>query len=262
MTTVVNIKTHEYDVYIGRPGKGLDGYFGNPLRLKPGENRGETIEKYRKRFLKRIEEDAEFKRRVLELRGKRLGCFCKPFPCHGDVIKEWLDAQPVGVHPLVLAHQKQIMAVTGHRPDKLGGYKADVFDRLRRTAEQSIDVMNPSVVITGMALGWDTAMAQAACLKGVPFHAYVPFEGQEEIWSEEAQAIYHDLLQRAEEVVYVCEPGFASWKMHKRNEAMVDAADYVGALYNGTSGGTARCIAYARTVKKHVLNAWDRFNRA
>jgi hypothetical protein len=24
---------------------------------------------------------------VLALRGKRLGCLCKPAPCHGDIIK-------------------------------------------------------------------------------------------------------------------------------------------------------------------------------
>jgi len=24
-----------------------------------------------------------------------LGCYCKPQNCHGDVIKEWLDANPM-----------------------------------------------------------------------------------------------------------------------------------------------------------------------
>lgn len=35
--------------------------------------------------------DAEYRRRVHELQGKTLGCFCKPHPCHGDIIKEYLD---------------------------------------------------------------------------------------------------------------------------------------------------------------------------
>ena len=26
-----------------------------------------------------------------QLQGKTLGCFCKPDPCHGDIIKEYLD---------------------------------------------------------------------------------------------------------------------------------------------------------------------------
>ncbi len=33
-TRVVNIRKKAYDVYIGRAGKGQDGYFGNPFRLK------------------------------------------------------------------------------------------------------------------------------------------------------------------------------------------------------------------------------------
>jgi hypothetical protein len=35
--------------------------------------------------------DAEFKRRIHELKGKTLGCFCKPEACHGDVIAEYLN---------------------------------------------------------------------------------------------------------------------------------------------------------------------------
>lgn len=81
-------------VYIGRPGKGLDGYFGNPVRLKKGEPRGSTIEKYRAYFYARIEDDEDFRQRVLALKDKVLVCFCKPNPCHGDVIVEYLGSLP------------------------------------------------------------------------------------------------------------------------------------------------------------------------
>ena len=69
-TVVVNIKKEHFDVYIGRAGRGEDGYFGNPFRMG---------------------QDSEFKHRVLALKGKRLGCFCKPKACHGDVIADWLN---------------------------------------------------------------------------------------------------------------------------------------------------------------------------
>lgn len=93
-TTIVNIKhTQHWDVYIGRPGKGQDGYFGNPFALVPGAIRGSTIAKYKEYFLKRIEDDPQFKQRILNLKGKTLGCFCKPHPCHGDIIIEWLNNQ-------------------------------------------------------------------------------------------------------------------------------------------------------------------------
>lgn len=88
---IVNLYKEPYDVYIGRQGKGKDGYFGNPIRLVKGEDPGSTIEKFKEYFYNRIETDPEFKSRVHELKGKTLGCFCKPKPCHGDIIVEYLD---------------------------------------------------------------------------------------------------------------------------------------------------------------------------
>lgn len=94
-TRVVNLRTDDYDVYIGRAGHGHDGYFGNPIRRGPDEPRGSTLVKYEAYFLKRVEADDEFRRRVLALKGKRLGCFCKPKrACHGDIIAKWLDGEP------------------------------------------------------------------------------------------------------------------------------------------------------------------------
>ena len=92
MTKVVNLYKDKYDVYIGRAGKGQDGYFGNPFPLKAGEPRGATIERYKQYFDNRIATDEVFKTKILELKNKTLGCFCKPNACHGDVIKEYLDS--------------------------------------------------------------------------------------------------------------------------------------------------------------------------
>lgn len=92
-TTVVNLRTDEYDVYIGREGHGHDGYFGNPFKLGLTERRGATLNRYRSYFYSKLEHDPEFKRRIHELKGKRLGCFCKPDDCHGDIIAEYLNSQ-------------------------------------------------------------------------------------------------------------------------------------------------------------------------
>lgn len=93
-TTVVNIRRESCDQYIGRAGHGEDGYFGNPFRLDSEDDRRECVLRYARWFRLRVERDAAFRRRVLALRGKRLGCFCKPRLCHGDVIARWVDAQP------------------------------------------------------------------------------------------------------------------------------------------------------------------------
>jgi hypothetical protein len=93
-TRVVHVR-EGYDVYIGRPGKGKDGPFGNPFRLTREADRDVVLEQYRAWFLKRVCEDQLFRAAVLALRGRVLGCFCKPKTCHGDIIVEWIDAQPL-----------------------------------------------------------------------------------------------------------------------------------------------------------------------
>src|SRR3546814_15540871 len=92
-----------------------------------------------------------------------------------------------------------------------------------------------------MALGWDTAWALAALDLGVPLTAAVPFCGQEKSWPAESQRRFHSILERAAAVEIVCPGGFAAHKMQTRNEWMVDHADGVVALWDGSTGGTANC---------------------
>jgi len=90
-TRVVNLNREKYDVYIGRAGNGHDGYFGNPFKLESALLRDVVLDRYKTYFLERIARDEEFRRRVLGLVGLRLGCFCKPLACHGDIIVAWIN---------------------------------------------------------------------------------------------------------------------------------------------------------------------------
>lgn len=90
-TIAVNIYKEPYDVYCGRAGKGKDGYFGNPFKLKNEDSRDFVLRQYRAYFYDRLDTDPEFKSKILELKGKRLGCFCKPKDCHLDIIVEYLN---------------------------------------------------------------------------------------------------------------------------------------------------------------------------
>jgi len=87
-TTLVNIFYQtDYDyIYIGRGSP-----FGNPYKVTAKLIREKAVEKYKKYFYEKLENDARFKQKVLALKGCRLGCFCKPLPCHGDVIIEYLE---------------------------------------------------------------------------------------------------------------------------------------------------------------------------
>lgn len=156
---------------------------------------------------------------------------------------------------------ERIIAGTGHRPDKLGGYGQEARAALVRLAVQGLHETKATKLITGMALGWDTALAVAAHTMLLPYIAAVPFEGQENRWPEESRELYRFLLSHAEKTVVVCEGGYAPWKMQKRNEWMVDNCDTVLALWNGSKGGTANCVAFAEKTGVYVHNMWDTYNK-
>lgn len=150
-----------------------------------------------------------------------------------------------------------IVAATGHRPDKLGGYAPAWSERRLILARRWLEVVRPSRVISGMALGWDQAWAQAAVDLRIPLVAAVPFIGQERAWPAMSQVGFEQLLKRAAEVVIVSPGGYSVAAMHKRNEWMVDHCHLLAALWDGTSGGTAGCVQYARKVGRPMVNLWD-----
>jgi hypothetical protein len=83
-TTVINIKDGgvKYDEYIGRGSQ-----WGNPFKIGKDGNREQVIEMYEKWIVDQdyLMED------IPELKGKILGCHCKPDPCHGDVLVRLAD---------------------------------------------------------------------------------------------------------------------------------------------------------------------------
>lgn len=98
-TEVVHCKKDSFDVYIGR-GRGDGhilnteigerGWLGNPFPVDE-HGRVQCIERFRKEFEARLDDDEEFREAVEDLRGETLGCWCKPKACHGDVIVEYLE---------------------------------------------------------------------------------------------------------------------------------------------------------------------------
>jgi len=152
----------------------------------------------------------------------------------------------------------QVISVTGHRPDKLGGYYA--LDQQKRVeavfASWCVDNA-PALVVTGMALGFDTHVARVCVLLGIPFIAAVPFTGQEGRWSKISQEEYHYLLRKALQVHVVSAGGFSSASMHRRNHWMVDHSELTVAMWDGSPGGTGACVNYAQEVGRTVVNLWD-----
>ena len=87
---VVHCQREPYDVYIGRP-----SFWENPYTHIKGrqtlakwvvKTREEALNLYREHVLS----SPEMLGRLPELKGKRLGCWCHPKPCHGEVLIQLL----------------------------------------------------------------------------------------------------------------------------------------------------------------------------
>jgi uncharacterized phage-like protein YoqJ len=244
-TRLVNInKTKKFDTYIGRAGRGYDGYFGNPFRLEDfGGDRESCLTAYKKYFYARLAKDLDFRKHIQQLRGKTLGCFCWPDLCHGEVIVEHLDGQ-----------RTSVLAFTGHRPDKLGGYVPGNPKRIKifRDLVKHVRDINPGHAITGMALGVDQWTARVCHHLGVPFTAAIPFDGQEKTWPRESRVEYDDLMSKAAAVVIVSELGpkmDVNTALQVRNEWMVDRCDRLLAVWDGSTGGTRNCVKFAELMR-------------
>ena len=98
-TTVVNLKGHRDDpsvadvVYVGRAmHRGGWRLPASPLAcpFRPGRDgsREEVMARYREYLLGR----PDLLALLPGLRGRRLGCWCAPLPCHASVIAELADA--------------------------------------------------------------------------------------------------------------------------------------------------------------------------
>lgn len=114
MTQVVNVRADnirpQYDnlqewmqdpqnVYIGRAhvvfidGKrhpAEDSPWANPYKIDSKHSRDKVLKKYKK-YIKEKLESPLVVQEFLKLRGKKLGCWCSPEPCHGDILIEILD---------------------------------------------------------------------------------------------------------------------------------------------------------------------------
>ena len=92
---VVHCKKEPFDVYIGRGIRGGEkSKWGNPYSHKDGTlaefkvaSRKESIEKFEEYLLS----NEELMSSLPELKGKVLGCWCKPKSCHGDILLKYAN---------------------------------------------------------------------------------------------------------------------------------------------------------------------------
>lgn len=157
------------------------------------------------------------------------------------------------------------VAVTGHRPDKLGGYRPNPtlqhIDTLLTTTLNRLQTLIPSLhAISGMALGVDQLYARICTRLRIPFSAYIPFHGQERRWPAASQHDYQALLQLASAIHYTVQPSPQPLSyddirraLLQRNADMVAVAHAAIAVWNGTPGGTAHAVGLIRATQMPLL---------
>ena len=124
------------------------------------------------------------------------------------------------------------------------------------------------VVISGMAEGFDEALARAAIQAGVPFIAAIPnpgyldyYWGKKSLLKVNRLKSANEVLSHALGVINVCPTlygvthNFMGGANFDRNEWMADHANIVW-VYNPTTKGTAQCYKYCKEkkIKTFIIN--------
>lgn len=81
-TKVVHCKKEPFDIYIGR-----GSIWGSPFYIGKDGTREEVISKYEIYIMSH----PELIKRLPEIAGKILGCWCKPKACHGDILVKMVE---------------------------------------------------------------------------------------------------------------------------------------------------------------------------
>jgi len=148
------------------------------------------------------------------------------------------------------------IAVSGHRPEKIED-KIDVKVFFQREFER----LSPERVIQGCAAGCDLWAGEVAIGMGIDLTSAKPWAGFRPRQLD--RELYKYVIDNSKEVVDVTEyenyPG--PWVYQVRNKWMVDHADIVVAVWDGTPGGTANCGNYAADknipiIRYHPVLKW------
>ena len=150
---------------------------------------------------------------------------------------------------------------TGHRENKLPWRGRETDARciaLKKKISMAVERAYLSGMrhfICGMATGCDFYFAEAVLSQGLRLEAWLPCPSQADRWSEADRSRYTALLMDCA-AVYMTEPEYSQGCMLRRNRKMVDAADGLLTVYDGSPGGTGAAIDYARRTGKTVTGLW------
>lgn len=144
---------------------------------------------------------------------------------------------------------------TGHRPEKLPWRRDETDERclaLKRSLTRELEQAYRDGYrhfICGMARGADFYFCEAvlALRKRHPevrLEAAIPCEEQAARWSDGERERYFSLVEQCD-VETMVQPHYDRGCMLRRDRYMVDHAERIIAVYDGTLGGTMYTVTYA-----------------
>jgi len=160
--------------------------------------------------------------------------------------------------------KKQICAFTGLRPEKLPvltdtttSEYAVLRTRIKNEVIRLITEENVGSFLCGMAKGIDLICGRIVLeLKeqypDITLEAVIPYEKQAAAWNENDREEYFDVAEHCDKETML-QTQYTNGCLQKRNRYLVDNADIVLAVWNGTSGGTAYTVSYAQKKGKTLV---------
>ena len=151
---------------------------------------------------------------------------------------------------------------TGHRPNKLKGYNPksnkDLLWKIHNTIVDLIENRDVDTFINGLALGIDLWSAKIVIkLKEKYPHIKLisacPCKKHPSKWNEEGKKLWSEVWLSSDKSIVVTDEYYKPYLMQIRNKWMVDNSDIVLAVWDGTSGGTANCVNYAKEQEKELI---------
>ena len=172
---------------------------------------------------------------------------------------ELLDA----TKPSTLCPGGRTCAFTGHRPQNLP-FRFNESDKrcialkrkLQKLIVHLIEQHNVTHFISGMAIGVDMYAAEIVLdLKAkyphITLESAIPCETQAAKWSEPLRDRYFKIAEQCDRETML-QTQYTPDCMQKRNRYMVDQADVLLAVWDGTPSGTGSTVQYARAQDKVV----------
>ncbi len=110
--------------------------------------------------------------------------------------------------------------------------------------------------ISGMAIGVDMYAAEIvlglkASYPGITLESAIPCESQAAKWSEALRDRYFDIASKCDKETLI-QTHYSPDCMDKRNRYMVDHADVLIAVWDGSPSGTGKTVRYAHQQGKSV----------